>query len=325
MRAAVYHQYGAPDVVHLTSVPKPIPNPDELLIRVVATTVNRTDTGFRSAEYVVSRLFSGVVRPKFPILGCEFSGVVEAVGSRVTRFSVGDRVFGWDDARFGSHAEYRISREDSCIDIIPDGFTFSQAAALTEGAQYALHDIRAANVVRGTSVLVYGATGAIGSAAVQLCKNIGAFVTAVCGTQHTELVRLLGADEVVDYQTQDFTATERRYEFVFDAVGKRSFTECKHLLKANGIYISTELGKRGDNVWRALAAPLLRRFDDGKRVLFPLPLTKPEMTHEVRTVAASGDFNPLIDREYSLNDIVEAHRYAESGMKVGNVIVRVSE
>lgn len=325
MRAAVYKNYGAPEVVQVQRIPKPKPKQNEILIRIVASTVNRTDTGFRSAEYVISRLFSGILKPKYPVLGCEFAGVIEEVGNNVTRYSIGDRVFGFDDLRFGGHAEYSALPEDSAVATIPDGFTFSTSAAFFEGSHYALFDIRAAKVKSGDSVLIYGATGAIGSSAVQLCKHLGAYVTAVCGTAHVELVRSLGADEVVDYQTQDFTATTRRYDFVFDAVGKRSFMECKDILKPNGIYISTELGKRGDNIWRALFAPLLKFFHGGRRVLFPLPSTKYDDILYIRSLAEQGIFKPLIDREYKLDDIVSAHRYVDSGQKIGNVIIRIRE
>jgi NADPH:quinone reductase-like Zn-dependent oxidoreductase len=325
MRAAVYKNYGAPEVVRVQHIPKPTPNKKEILIRVVASTVNRTDTGFRSAEYVVSRLFSGILRPKYPVLGSEFAGIVEEVGSDVTRYTVGDGVFGFDDQRFGGHAEYCVLPEDSAIAIIPDGYTFSTASALFEGSHYALFDIRAAKVKSGDTVLIYGATGAIGSAAVQICKHLGAYVTAVCGTSHVELVYSLGADEVIDYQTQDFTAIKRRYDFVLDAVGKRSFMECKNILKHNGIYISTELGKRGDNVWRALFSPILKHFYGGRRVLFPLPSTNYEDILYIRSLAEKGAFKPLIDREYKLEDIVSAHRYVDSGQKVGNVVIRIRE
>lgn len=317
MKAAVHTRYGPPDVVSVRDVPQPVPNPGELLIHVRASTVNRTDQGFRSAEYFVSRFFSGLFKPRQQTLGCEFAGVVEAVGQNVTAFRVGDRVFGYDDVRFGGHAEYRTASQDAPLALLPEGFTFEEAAPLTEGAHYALGNLRAARVVPGQRVLVYGATGAIGSAAVQLLKHFGATVTAVCATPHVELVRALGADRVVDYTREDFTQTDERYDLAFDAVGKSSFGACKPLLTPKGVYISTELGNHGENIYLALLTPLR----GGKRVLFPLPSITKDDVLLLKHLAETGQFRPLIDRRYPLDRIVEAYRYVETGQKVGNVVV----
>lgn len=321
MNAAVHTRYGPPDVVQVREIPKPVPQANEVLVRVHATTVNRTDCGFRSAEYVVSRFFSGLFKPKQQTLGCEFAGVVEATGSAVTTFKVGDRVFGYNDERFGGHAEYLTAGEHEALVPMPAGWSFAEAAALGEGAHYALGNIRAAKVQPGHRVLVYGATGAIGSAAVQLLKHFGATVTAVCATKHVELVKSLGADRVVDYQREDFTKTGETYQFVFDAVGKSSFGACKPLLDAGGVYISTELGKRGDNVFRALLGPL----QGSRRVLFPIPKTQREDFVFLKSLAESGRFKPVIDRTFPLERIVEAYRYVETGQKVGNVVVTVAD
>ncbi|HNF72678.1 MAG TPA: NAD(P)-dependent alcohol dehydrogenase, partial [Chitinophagaceae bacterium] len=267
MKAIVYKRYGAPDVAQYMEVPKPIPKADEVLVKVYASTVNRTDAGFRSAEYFISRFWSGLFKPKYPILGCEFSGIVEETGSAVSLFKKGDRVFAYNDKHFGGHAEYVCIAERAAIATIPEHTGFDQAAAITEGAHYALVDIRAARVQAGQNVLVYGATGAIGSAAVQLLKHFGAHVSAVCNTHHVALVQSLGADTVIDYQNQDFTKTDSRFDFIFDAVGKSSFKQCKPLLKPNGIYISTELGKNGVNLWLALST----KFFGTKKLLFPIP------------------------------------------------------
>lgn len=320
MKAAIYSTYGPPEVVQIQEVTKPSPGNNEVLIRVHASTVNRTDCGFRSAEYVISRLFSGIFRPKFPVLGCEFAGQIEAVGKAVTTFKVGDKVFGFNDSRFGGHAEYMTLPEDAALALIPAGLTYEEAAPIAEGAHYALCDIRAANVTAGQNVLVYGATGAIGSSAVQLLKHVGARVTAVCNTANVDLVKSLGADEVVDYQRQDFTQTEQRFDFVFDAVGKSSFGQCKPLLTDKGIYISTELGKNWENPFLALIAPL----SAGKKVLFPLPSTKKEDIEFLAGLVATGEFKPVIDRRYSLDQIVEAYRYVETGKKTGNVVIQIS-
>ena len=243
MKAAIYTQYGVPEVVKIMDVEKPTPKENEVLIKVHASTVNRTDCGFRSAEYFVSRFFSGLFRPKFKTLGCEFAGEIEAIGKAVSSFKIGDKVFGFNDSRFGGHAEYMTLAENAPFTTMPNNVSFEVAAAITEGAHYALCDIRAAKVKHGQKVLVNGGTGGIGSAAVQLLKHFGAEVTAVCGTQHVELVKSLGADVVIDYLKEDFTKRNQTFDFIFDAVGKSSFGRCKPLLKENGIYISTELGK----------------------------------------------------------------------------------
>ncbi len=317
MKAAVYTVYGSPQVVSIMDVPIPIPKDNEVLIKVHASTVNRTDTGFRSAEYVVSRLFSGLLRPKVKVLGCEFAGEVTGVGKDVRSYQVGDRIFGYDDSSFGGHAEYKVISEEGAMAIIPEGMDYRHAAALTEGSHYALGNIRAAKVGAGDTVLVYGATGAIGSAAIQLLKHFGAFVVAVANTKNMELVRALGVDEVIDYQTQDFTQTAYRFDFVFDAVGKSSFGQCKPLMKPRGIYISTELGKRWENIWLALTTP----FGKGKKVVFPIPSMRKEDALYLRDLAEQGSFRPVIDRQYTLDEIVEAHRYVETGQKTGNVII----
>lgn len=321
MRAIVYKKYGSPEVAKLMEVPKPIPKHNEVLIKVYASTVNRTDAGFRSAEYFISRFWSGIIRPKYQILGCEFAGVIEEIGKSVKEFTNGDKVFGFNDQSFGGHAEYLTIAETNAITTIPEDIGFDEAAALTEGAHYALVNIRAAKIERGQNVLVNGATGAIGSAAVQLLKHFGAIVTAVCNTKNVELVKTLGADTVIDYQTQDFTKTENKFEFIFDAVGKSSFAQCKPLLTEKGIYVSTELGKNGENIIFALTTPFL----GGKKLLFPIPsITKMDVIF-LKELVQKGEYNPVIDRQYKLDQIVEAYKYVESGQKTGNVILKIVE
>ena len=320
MKAAVYKKYGPPEVVSLTEVEKPSPGSGEVLIKVCATTVNRTDCGFRSAQYFVSRFFSGLFKPKFGILGNEYAGIIEAVGKDVTLFNVGDRVFGFNDTRFGAHAEYMTIAETDAITTMPDNLTFEQAAPVTEGAHYALRDIRAAKVKSGQEVMIYGASGAIGSAAVQLVKNLGAKVTAVCGTQNVEAVRSLGADQVIDYLTQDYTRIDQKFDFIFDAVGKSSFGKCKPLLKKDGIYISTELGKNGENIFLAL----LTSLSGGKKVLFPLPSINKKDVIFLKELVESGKFKPLVDRSYHIDNIVDAYRYVETGQKTGNVVITLT-
>jgi NADPH:quinone reductase-like Zn-dependent oxidoreductase len=321
MRAIVYSKYGPPEVVSLMEVSKPLPKDNEVLVKVYSSTVNRTDSGFLSAEYFISRFWTGLLRPKYQILGCEFSGIVEEIGQGVTTFKKGDKVFGYNDKTCGGHGEYLTIAETDAVINMPDNLSFDEAAAIAEGAHYALIDIRAAKVERGQSVLVYGATGAIGSAAVQLLKHFGAIVTAVCNTKNVGLVKSLGADTVIDYQTQDFTKTKDKFDFIFDAVGKSSFGQCKPLLTAKGIYISTELGKNGENLLFALTTSL----GGGKRLLFPIPsITKQDVIF-LKELVEKGEYKPVIDRFYRLDQIVEAYKYVESGQKTGNVIIKIVE
>ncbi len=320
MKAIIHTRYGPPEVLQLAEVPNPSPKTNEVLIKVLATTVNRTDCGFRSAEYFISRFFSGLFRPKNQILGNEFAGEIETVGKDVKSFQTGDKVFGYNDITFGAHAEYMVMAEDGPIAIIPEGLSYEEAAPITEGGHYALCDIRAAKVSPGQKVLVNGATGAIGSAAVQLCRYFGAEVTAVCATPHLELVKSLGAKTVIDYTKNDFTKIDDRFDLLFDAVGKSSFGKCKPLLKKGGIYISTELGKGGQNPFLALITPLL----GGKKLLFPLPTISKSDVIFLKELVEKGQFKPVIDRTYPLEQMVEATNYVETGQKTGNVVIIVT-
>jgi NADPH:quinone reductase-like Zn-dependent oxidoreductase len=319
MKAAVHTRYGPPDVVRVVDVPTPAAKANEVLVRVRATTVNRTDCGFRGAKPFFIRLFTGLVRPRVTILGNEFAGDVEAIGSAVTSFAVGDRVFGYDDSGWGAHAQYLTIREDASLAQIPADLTYSQAAPATEGSHYALADIRKAKVRAGQSVLVNGATGAIGSAAVQLLASEGVRVTAVCDTAHLELARGLGAERVIDRTAEDFTQDEQRYDVVFDAVGKSSFGRCRRLLTPRGVYMSTDLGPLSQNPFLALVTPLL----PGRSVLFPLPRHNQAMMNYFKDLMDAGLFRPIIDRSYPLTEIVEAYRYVETGQKIGNVVINV--
>ncbi len=319
MKAAVYKKYGPPEVVKIVEIDSPSPQGNELLVKVHATTVNRTDCGFRSAEYFISRFYSGVFKPKFEILGNEFAGIVEKVGKEVTLFNIGDKVFGYNDSKFGAHAEYMTIAETDAITKMPNELTFEEAAPITEGAHYALCDIRAAKIKAGQNVMVYGASGAIGSAAVQLIKYYGARVTAVCNTQNIEVIKSIGADQVIDYLAQDFTKIDQKFDFIFDSVGKSSFKQCRPLLKKNGIYISTELGKNSENIFLALLTPLL----GGKKVLFPLPTIKKEDVVFLKELVEAGKYKPLVDRIFRLDKIVDAYKYVETRQKVGNVIITI--
>lgn len=320
MKACINTRYGPPEVVSVQDVERPVPLPDEMLIRIHATTVNRTDCGFRSAEYFISRFFSGLIRPNNKILGNEFAGVIEAIGEQVTTFSVGDKVFGYNDKTFGAHAEYMTLPESAPVVTMPEGLSFEEAAPITEGAHYALCDIRAAKVKPGDHVLVYGATGAIGSAAVQILKSMQVHVTAVCNTKNVSLIKSLGADVVTDYMTEDFTRTHQKYSFIFDAVGKSSFGVCKPLLTPDGIYISTELGKNWENIFLAITT----RWFGKKKLLFPIPSISKDDVLYLKSLVEHKQLKPLIDRKYPLDKIVEAYTFVESGQKTGNVVITVN-
>jgi NADPH:quinone reductase-like Zn-dependent oxidoreductase len=321
MKAAVQTRYGPPEVVRISEVEKPTPQDYEVLVEVRATTVNRTDCASRSAKPFLMRFFAGLIRPRVKVLGNEFAGMVEAVGSGVTLFEVGQRVFGYNEGPFGGHAEYLAIPQDASLAVMPANVTYEQAAPGTEGSHYALSHIRAAKIRSGQHVLVYGATGAIGSAAVQLLKSLGANVTAVCATENVELVRLLGADKVIDYTAEDFTKGGAAYDVVLDAVGKSSFSQCRPLLKAGGIYISSELGRRFENPFLALIAPLHGALHGGRKVMFPIPKHDQEMVGYLKELIETGELQPVIDRTYPLDRIVEAYRYVDTGEKVGNVVI----
>lgn len=320
MKAAVRTRYGPPDVVRIADVDKPTAKDHEVLVKVRTTTVNRTDCAFRAAKPFINRLFSGLLRPKATVLGCEFAGVVEAVGDSVTSFEVGDEVFGFSEWRFGAHAEYLTIGDDGSLATMPSSVTDEEAAASTEGSHYALSMITKAKIESGQHVLVNGATGAIGSAAVQILTSLGAVVTAVCATEHMELVRGLGADRVVDYTAEDFTKDAQSYDVVLDAVGKSSFGRCRRLLEPGGIYLSSDLGVLAQNPILALITPLLGK----KKVVFPVPPKyDKERVRYVRELIGSGAFKPVIDRRYRLDQIVEAYRYVETGQKIGNVVISI--
>lgn len=319
MRAIVYKEYGPPEVAELVEVDKPTPKENEVLVKIHASTVNRTDCGFRSAEYFIVRFFSGLLRPINQILGCEFAGEIESIGRNVTSFKPGDRVFGFNEEKFGGHAEYMTIPENAAIDLIPEKLSYAEAAPLTEGVHYALFNLRSAKIKSGQKVLVNGGTGAIGSAAVQLAKYFGAEVTAVCHQNHVELLKTLGADEVIDYTRSDFTQVDKKFDIVFDAVGKSSFGKCKPILKDQGIYMSTEFGYMAQNPFLAIITPLF----GGKKVLFPLPSIKKEDVSFFKELAEKGKFKPLIDRSYPMDQIVEAYKYVETGQKIGNVVIEI--
>jgi len=317
MKAVVCTKYGPPDVLQFKDVTKPIPKDNEVLIKIHATTVNRTDCAILRAEPFFSRFVTGIFKPNKLILGTEFAGKIEAVGKNVTSCKVGDKVFGFDDNGSGSHAQYMTISEDKALTTIPRNITYEQAAASTEGAHYAYNFIKKVNLKSGQKVLVNGATGAIGSAAVQFLKYFGAKVTAVCNTKNIELVKSLGANKVIDYTKEDFTKDDQKYSFIFDTVGKSSFAKCKPLLQPGGVYMSSELGYMAQNLFLALITPII----GNKKVIFPFPTDLRGSVLFIKKLIEKGNFKAVIDRKYPLEQIVEAYKYVEKGQKTGNVVI----
>jgi NADPH:quinone reductase-like Zn-dependent oxidoreductase len=318
MRAVVYDRYGPSEVLRLEDVERPVPKDDEVLIKIHSTSVTRTDIGLRSGKPFLVRLFFGLLRPKQRILGTELAGVVEAVGAAASQFAVGDHVFGSTPAfRTGAHAEFICLEETAPIAHKPDGMTFEQAGAVTDGVILALMCLEAAQVGRGQRIVVYGASGSIGTAGVQLAKHFGADVTAVCNTKNVDLVRSLGADKVVDYTKEDFTKNGETYDVIFDAVGKHSFSRCKNSLKPGGAYVAT------DGFRNLFLAMWTSRIGD-KKVLFPIP---PHYTKKnvllLKELIEAGKYRAVIDRRYPLEDVIEANRYVETEQKTGNVVLTV--
>jgi NADPH:quinone reductase-like Zn-dependent oxidoreductase len=325
MRAIVYDRYGPPEVLRLEEVERPVPGDHEVLVRVHATTVSRADCATRDgnrrsgpAAMLLSRLVYGVRRPKRRILGSEFAGQVAAVGAAVRSFAVGDRVFGTSGLRFGAHAELISVREDSALASMPAGVTFEQAAAVCDGAINALTSLRRVGLRERQRILVYGASGSIGTAAVQLSRDLGADVTAVCSTKNVELVRSLGADRVLDYTKEDFTRNGERYDVIFDAVGKHSFLRSRPSLLPGGMYVATD-GLR-NAVLTLVTARAGRR-----RVVFPIPRYTKANVEFVREAIEAGRYRAVIDRRYPLADVVEAVRYVETEQKTGNVVLAVTD
>jgi len=316
MKAVVCDRYGPPEVLRIEDIERPVPAPDEVLIRIRATTVNRSDTETRQGSPAVARLLTGLRRPRHRVLGTELAGEVEAVGSAVTEFKPGDAVFGVRAWKFGAHAEFVCMRESAALAPKPADMSFEEAAAVCDGVILALMGLRPADVRKGRSILVYGASGSIGTAAVQLSRYFGADVTAVCGTKNLDLVRSLGAEQVIDYTREDFTTNGQAYDVIFDAVGKHSFGRCRDSLNPGGIYLAT------DGLHNLLLAQWTR-FGD-KKVIFPIPprYTKQDVLF-LKGLLEAGQYRPVIDRRYPLAEVVEASRYVDTEQKTGNVVLTV--
>jgi NADPH:quinone reductase-like Zn-dependent oxidoreductase len=318
MRAVVHDRYGPPEVLRLEDVERLVPKEDQVLVKIHATTVNRSDCGWRSAKPFFARFFTGLRRPKQRILGMELAGEVGAVGAAVTQFEVGDHVFGVKG--FGAHAEYVCIPESAGLAQMPTGMTFEEAAAVCDGATIALACLGKADLREGRNILIYGASGSIGTAAVQLAKHFGAHVTAVCNTKNVELVRSLGADEVADYLHEDFTKNGKTYDVIFDAVGKHSFRRSRRSLKPGGVYLETDLGF----MWHVPILAWATRWIGDKRVTIPIPKYTKENVLFLKELIEAGKYRAVIDRRYPLEDVVEATKYVKTGQKTGNVVLTVS-
>lgn len=316
MKAIFRSNYCPPEELGIRELEIPVPKKHEILVRTHATTVNRTDCAILTGKPYVMRLFTGLFKPKSPVPGTDFAGVVEGVGKNVTAFRVGDRVWGFEDTGLGSQAQYFTLSEKKPIALIPAGYTYVQAAASAEGAHYAYNFINKIKLRAGQRVLVNGASGAIGSAIVQLLKSMDVYVTAVCNTKNSGYIRGFGADKVIDYTVEDFTKSPEKYDFVFDAVGKSTFSKCKPVLQKKGIYISSELGPGGQNLF----LPLITLFS-GKKVIFPLPSNITRSMDFIQKLAEEGKFNPLIDTIYPMEEAAEAYVFVQSGQKSGNVLL----
>jgi NADPH:quinone reductase-like Zn-dependent oxidoreductase len=319
MRAVLHERYGSPEVLRVAEVERPVPQDDQFLVRVHASTVTRGDTELRNLAYPFSRLFTGIRRPKRTIAGTEVAGVVDEVGTAVTEFGVGDEVFGIGG---GANAEYLAVRQSGVVAAKPTELTFEEAAAVPDGSLLALTSLQAAQPLSGKSVLVYGAAGSIGTGAVQLlAHHFGAVVTAVCDTKDVELVRSLGARDVLDRLREDFTKQGATYDVIFDAVGKHSFRRCRRSLKPGGMYITLGLGF----MYHAPLAALVTRFAGSRRAKLAIGRYRKEDLLFVKELVDTGKYRPVIDRTYELDEAVEANRYVESGQKTGSVVLRVSE
>jgi NADPH:quinone reductase-like Zn-dependent oxidoreductase len=311
MKAAVRSKYGSPDVLTIKEIDSPIPKDDQVLIRVYATTVNRSDYHVLTGKPFFMRFITGLLAPTLPITGSDFAGQIEATGKKAKRFKAGDKVMGFIDMGAQSHAQY-LCISEAKVTSTPSNVTYMQAVACLEGAFYALCCIQKIKPRTGQKALVIGGTGAIGSSYVQFLKFYGVDVTAVCEGENSELVISLGASRIIDYKTEDFTQANDQYDFVLDAVGKSDFGKCKHLLTSHGIFSSSEPN---------LVNLLLTSLGSEKKEVLAIPKDLMQNLDFIRDLVEKGKFIPVIDREYSIDKIADAYRYVASGQKIANVVI----
>lgn len=331
MKAIVYTEYGSPDVLHLKEIAKPAPKDNELLIRVYATSLSVGEVWARNFKAISpsqfsmpfpfwfpARMFFGFTKPKVNILGSEFSGVIEATGKDVKKFKVGDQVFGYRGQNMGANAEYLCTPENGMVATKPSTMTYEEAAVVPYGATTALNLLRKGNIQRGQKVLINGASGSIGSAAVQLAKYYGAEVTGVCSTPRVEFVKSIGADKVIDYTKEDFTKNGETYDLIFDIMNKSSFANCKNSLKRNGIYLlaSFKMKQVFQMLWTSITG--------AKKVICALALENPKDLVLIKELVEAGNFKSIIDKRFSLEQTADAHRYFESGNKAGCIVITLT-
>ena len=317
MKASIRRRYGSPNQIKIENIEKPIPKHNDVLIKVHATTVNRTDCANLTAKPFIMRFVLGLFKPRKIILGTDFTGEVITIGEDVKSFNIGDKAFGFIDTGSESQAEYITTTEENLF-LIPEKIDYKVAAASLEGAHYAYTFIHKVAIQSGQKILINGATGAIGSALLQFVRQYDVKITATCNTKNIKLIQSLGADKIYDYTKEDFTDDDDKYDFIFDAVGKSTFGKCKPLLKEKGIYISSELGPYAQNIFYALLTSRL-----SKKVIFPMPYSQQKTIPYISNLLEKGKFKPVIDREYSLEDISKAYEYVITGEKTGNVIINV--
>ena len=320
MKAIIYRQYGSPEVLEMTNLVKPAPAKDELLIRVCATTVSSADWRVRSLELpsgfrLLGRVALGIRRPRQPILGTELAGEVEAVGCEVTTFKAGDKVFAFPGSRMGCYVEYRCIAADGPVALKPANLSYEQAAALSFGGSTMLDFFRRGALRRGERVLVNGASGAVGTAAVQLAKHFGAHVTGVCGTANLQLVQSIGADQVIDYTKDDFSRSRQTYDVIVDAAGTAPFSRSGRALSSGGRLLLVLAG-----LTDMIKAPWVGITNTRKVIAGPAA-ERPEYLHQLAQIAAAGEFTPVVDRCYPFEEMRTAHHYVDTGRKRGNVVI----
>lgn len=321
MKAIVYRKYGSPDVFEPLDMEKPIPGSDEVLIKVFATTVTTADCMMRRGDTVLSRILLGLIKPgkKYQILGTEFSGRIEAAGSKVQKFITGDEVYAFRGFGTGCYAQYKCMNENGSLAIKPGNIDFGEAASVVDGATTALFFLKEkANIQKGQKVLINGASGSIGTFAVQLARYFGAEVTGVCSTKNIEFIKSLGADKVVDYTKEDFSKTGDTYDIIFDAVSKSSFARCSKALKPDGKYIVTVM------TFKTVLQSFLTKFRNKKKVIFAMSLNKTEALNYIRKLIEEGKLKTIIDKQYPIEELSAAHEYVEKGHKKGNVVISVT-
>jgi NADPH:quinone reductase-like Zn-dependent oxidoreductase len=318
MKAAIRRKYGSPKQINIEDIEKPVPKDEEVLIRVFATTVNRTDCANLTAKPFIMRFVLGLFKPRKIKLGTDFAGEVVATGKNVTSFGINDRVFGFNDTGSESQAGY-ITAEEENLFPIPEEVDYKQAAASLEGANYAYTFIHKVSIRAGQRILINGATGAIGSALLQFVRQYDVHIAATCNTKNIKLIQSLGADKIYDYTKEDFTDGNEKYDFIFDAVGKSTFGKCKLLLKKGGVYISSEFGPYAQNLFYSFSTSI----SGNKKVIFPIPNSKQKTIPYISNLLVNETFKPIIDREYSLEDISKAYEYVLKGEKTGNVVINI--